>query len=141
MKSLVIKDAQGNVINIGLWDYKMVPIMGDDTDKPLMVDDLCKPIRNSKEHVVGYEPKVGGYEQKQVGERAANPLPDGAHEDQSDIVDGSDGGKYSANDYRALRRAEYPSIGDQLDALFKAGAYPPDMAAKVAAVKSKYPKT
>lgn len=38
------------------------------------------------------------------------------------------------------RMAEYPSIGDQLDALFKAGAFPDDMAAQIQAVKDKYPK-
>jgi len=40
----------------------------------------------------------------------------------------------------AKRVAEYPSIGDQLDALFKAGVFPADMAATIQAVKDKYPK-
>jgi len=38
------------------------------------------------------------------------------------------------------RKNEYPSIGDQLDALFHAGAFPDDMAAQIQAVKDKYPK-
>lgn len=42
--------------------------------------------------------------------------------------------------YQRDRAAEYPSIGDQLDALFKAGAFPADMAAAIQAVKDKYPK-
>ena len=42
--------------------------------------------------------------------------------------------------YQAQRAAEYPAIGDQLDALFKAGAFPADMAAIIQAVKDKYPK-
>ena len=42
--------------------------------------------------------------------------------------------------YQAKRAKEYPSIGDQLDALFKAGAFPADMAATIQAVKDKYPK-
>ena len=42
--------------------------------------------------------------------------------------------------YRAKRAAEYPSIGDQLDALFKVGVFPADMAATIQAVKDKYPK-
>ena len=46
----------------------------------------------------------------------------------------------SANAYKDLRVKEYPPIGDQLDALFKAGAFPADMAAKIQAVKDKYPK-
>lgn len=42
--------------------------------------------------------------------------------------------------YTELRAAAYPPIGDQLDALFKAGVFPPDMAAKIQAVKDAYPK-
>ena len=42
--------------------------------------------------------------------------------------------------YKDKRAAEYPSIGDQLDALFKAGVFPADMAATIQAVKNKYPK-
>ena len=48
--------------------------------------------------------------------------------------------EYDANEYQRNRKPEYPSIGDQLDALFKAGAFPDDMAAKIQAVKDKYPK-
>jgi hypothetical protein len=43
-------------------------------------------------------------------------------------------------EYQRLRHFEYPSIGDQLDALFKAGVFPDDMASKIKAVKDKYPK-
>ena len=42
--------------------------------------------------------------------------------------------------YKFDRAREYPSIGDQLDALFHAGVFPPEMAAKIQAVKDKYPK-
>ena len=42
--------------------------------------------------------------------------------------------------YAEQRAAEYPPIGDQLDALFHAGVYPADMAAKIQVVKDKYPK-
>ena len=42
--------------------------------------------------------------------------------------------------YIDSRKNEYPSIGDQLDALFHAGAFPDDMAAQIQAVKDKYPK-
>ncbi len=44
------------------------------------------------------------------------------------------------NQHKYQRALEYPPIGDQLDALFKAGAFPADMAAKIQAVKDKYPK-
>ena len=39
-----------------------------------------------------------------------------------------------------LRAKEYPSIGDQLDALFHAGVFPDDMAAQIQAVKDAHPK-
>jgi hypothetical protein len=42
--------------------------------------------------------------------------------------------------YQRDRAAEYPAIGDQLDALFHAGVFPVDMAATIQAVKDKYPK-
>lgn len=48
--------------------------------------------------------------------------------------------KLSATKYQRDRAAAYPSIGDQLDALFHAGVFPPDMAATLQAVKDKYPK-
>lgn len=43
-------------------------------------------------------------------------------------------------DYYAKRRAEYPSLGDQLDALWKGGDAQTSMQALIAAVKAKYPK-
>ena len=43
-------------------------------------------------------------------------------------------------DYYAKRRAEYPSIGDQLDAQWKGGEEAADMFDRIQAVKAKYPK-
>ena len=45
-----------------------------------------------------------------------------------------------AHTYIAKRQAEYPFIGDQLDALWKGGDAAAEMLAKVQAVKTKYPK-
>jgi hypothetical protein len=42
--------------------------------------------------------------------------------------------------YAQKRAAEYPPIGDQLDALWKGGDAAEEMLAIVQAVKSKYPK-
>ena len=42
------------------------------------------------------------------------------------------------NAYKSLR--QYPSIGDQLDAIWKGGDAQADMLKQVMAVKSKYPK-
>jgi len=48
--------------------------------------------------------------------------------------------EYDAQAYARSRVTEYPPIGDQLDALFKAGVFPAEMAAVIQAVKDKYPK-
>ena len=45
-----------------------------------------------------------------------------------------------ATAYVFNRLKEYPSIGDQLDALWKGGEAATEMLAKVQAVKTKYPK-
>ena len=46
----------------------------------------------------------------------------------------------AANQYKPKRQAEYPSIGDQLDALWKGGDTAKAMLAQIQAVKTKYPK-
>lgn len=46
----------------------------------------------------------------------------------------------AAHAYIAKRQAEYPAIGDQLDALWKGGEAAAEMLAKVQAVKTKFPK-
>jgi hypothetical protein len=45
-----------------------------------------------------------------------------------------------SDDYKVMRALTYPSIGDQLDALFHAGVFPEAMAAQIQAVKDNYPK-
>ena len=46
----------------------------------------------------------------------------------------------AANAYQQKRREAYPDLGDQLDALYHAGVFPDDMAAKLKAVKDANPK-
>lgn len=48
--------------------------------------------------------------------------------------------RLAAIPYTEKRAAEYPPIGDQLDALFHAGVFPAEMAAMIQAIKDKYPK-
>jgi len=48
--------------------------------------------------------------------------------------------QYATDAYKRNRLAEYPPIGDQLDALWKGGDAAAEMLAKVQAVKTKYPK-
>jgi hypothetical protein len=47
---------------------------------------------------------------------------------------------YDWNEYQRNRAREYPSIQEQLDALYHAGVFPAEMAAKIRAVKEKYPR-
>lgn len=47
---------------------------------------------------------------------------------------------FDKKEYQRQRAPEYPSITDQLDALFHAGVFPPEMAEQIQAVKDKYPK-
>lgn len=47
---------------------------------------------------------------------------------------------FEALTYGKKRQNEYPSLGDQLDALYHAGVFPTDMADRIKAIKEKYPK-
>jgi hypothetical protein len=47
---------------------------------------------------------------------------------------------YDWDEYQRNRAREYPSIEEQLDALYHAGVFPAEMAAKIQAVKTKYPR-
>jgi hypothetical protein len=47
---------------------------------------------------------------------------------------------FRTEEVRESRSTEYPSIGDQLDALFHAGVFPEEMAAQIQAVKDAHPK-
>jgi len=64
--------------------------------------------------------------------------------DEDTQVDGpiteSSGIPVVSDDYRVMRALTYPSIGDQLDALFHAGVFPEGMTAQIQAVKDNYPK-
>lgn len=46
----------------------------------------------------------------------------------------------AATAYREKRAREYPEIGDQLDDLYRKGAFSDAMAAQLKAVKDKHPK-
>ena len=78
----VIKNAAGQVINIGDWDYRFEEFIEQKT-----IDlNAVTPDTNFDE----YKPKVMKV--------AKNPLPDGAYEDFANIAIGTDGGLYLATD-------------------------------------------
>ena len=45
-----------------------------------------------------------------------------------------------SQEYVRNRKLDYPDIGDQLDALYHAGVFPANMAARIKETKDKYPK-
>lgn len=110
--ALVWRDADGNVVNIGPWDLKIeqVPVANFNADKPK------------------YDKVV------------TNPVPPGVTKKRESIVAAEDGGRFAKSDHAGLRRAHYPSLADQLDALWKGGDEAEAMRERVAAVKRKFPK-
>jgi len=48
--------------------------------------------------------------------------------------------EYNTQEYARNRKSDYPDIGDQLDALYHAGVFPANMAARIKETKDKYPK-
>ena len=60
-------------------------------------------------------------------------VPDAAEEKRKED-------EWKAIKYRYERRSQYPDIGDQLDDLYKKGAFSDEMAAKIKAVKDNNPK-
>lgn len=69
-----------------------------------------------------------------------NPLPEGAEQGEFEVSKTADGKFVLSSNYYELRKPEYPPIGDQLDALFKAGVFPKEMSDLIQAIKDKYPK-
>ena len=66
-------------------------------------------------------------------------IRDLTEQEQQDLAEAL-AAKPQISEYAINRKTEYPSIGDQLDALFHAGVFPTEMQQKIQAVKDKYPK-
>ena len=47
---------------------------------------------------------------------------------------------WDKNEYRRWRDINYPPVGDQLDDLYRAGAFSVEMGARIKAVKDEFPK-
>lgn len=75
----IIRNAEGDVINIGAWDYQMIEVPTG------VLDAAGFPIMR-------LDP--------------SNPLPAGATEDTADVVIGWDGGRYLADDERRIHPDE-----------------------------------
>lgn len=113
----------GELINIGAWDYQL-----------------------NVEEVVG-NPYTGEGDppgdwdfQIIIEEVIRNPMPDGAKEEDLEIIESAKGRLLLATDWERLREDAYPPIKDQLDAAWKGGDDAEKMRALVQSVKDKYPK-
>lgn len=117
----LIKDEQGErlgpVVHIGDWEYQY--------------ETKREPEFDSTGRATGRMLRT---------DTARNPKPDHYVEAEAEIVEGADGGLYDKNDHVSLRRLEYPSIAEQLDALWKGGAEADAMRERVLAVKTKHQK-
>jgi hypothetical protein len=89
---------------------------------------------DSNNNIFAYE--LDGSQDHLIGDKT--PITD---EQAKDLVQQKQLAALATLNYADLRKLEYPPIGDQLDALYHAGVFPAEMAATIAAVKSKYPKT
>jgi hypothetical protein len=74
------------------------------------------------------DPKTRTIDDPIMGEPQVVPI------DKSEIV------RPEIPDYYAKRRAEYPPLAEQLDAMWKGGQAQAEMLAKITEVKTKYPK-
>ncbi len=80
---------------------------------------------------------VGGGEDEVVD---VNPCPDGAIFGEHEVTETAKGRLVLSSDYATCRHDTYPSLADQLDALWKGGEFLESMKTKVLAVKATYPK-
>ena len=87
--------------------------------------------------VPGAEVSVGIYDQKIEWHKPETPpvTLEQILEEQRRLQQAYDWAEYQRN-----RAREYPSIQEQLDSLYHAGVFPSEMAARIQAVKAKYPR-
>ena len=102
---------------------------GDDASYDLIVDDCGNPLSGLL---------WGTEDTRQTG--VQNPQEKPTLTELQNLWDTQYAVAFENQQARKKRATEYPPIGDQLDALFKAGVFPADMAAAIQAVKDKYPK-
>jgi hypothetical protein len=87
--------------------------------------------------VPGAEVSVGLYDQTITWHRPETPpvTQDQIQAEQQRLQQA-----YDWEEYKRNRAREYPTIQEQLDALYHAGVFPAEMAARIRAVKAKYPR-
>jgi hypothetical protein len=93
----IFRDAAGGIINIGDWDYRVTRVQ-------VTVEVEDKETGESSRQPVFDQLPDGSFVPR-TQQVFANPLPEGAYEDEADIVTGWDGGLYEASDPRRLDKA------------------------------------
>lgn len=111
------------LINVGEWDYCIV--------KELVA---MNPWESD-----GEAPEDWDYQYQEV-EIETNPLPEGAIEQDVELVESAKGRLLLSTDWYNLREDAYPPIKDQLDAAWKGGEEAEAMKQLILSIKEKYPK-
>lgn len=115
----------GKLIHVGDWDYMYTDELEEVSDDIYHGEKLIKSVARMQP----------------TGKKIArNPTPDGAVETDSDVIFTDLGRAVLPSEYRKLRADAYPSIADQLDALWKGGDDAELMREKVMSIKNRYPK-
>jgi len=114
----------GQIINVGEWDYKVE-----------REEVITNPFPGPMPAPEDWDYKI------QYVDVTTNPLPERAIEEDIDLAFDAQGSVRRSNDYQGLREAAYPSLADQLDALWKGGEAAGEMKERVQAIKAQYPKT
>lgn len=102
-KMKVFRDAEGAIINIGDWDYMEV----SDTIEVTVPVERQAPIKlpdggfmTDASGNMMTRPFMDEVIEPRIKVTVNNPIPEGAYEDEADIVRGDDGGLYEAGDPR-----------------------------------------
>lgn len=93
-----------------------------------------KLYRDSNNNIYAYE--EDGSQDHLIGDKTSVTA-----EEAEQLIGAQEAADFASLDYAEKRRLRYPSIGEQLDALYHAGVFPPEMAAKIQAVKDQFPKS
>lgn len=84
--------------------------------------------------------KLYGYEEDGSQDHLIGDKVQVTQEEADAIIAAAQQKRMASLPYDELRRLKYPPIGDQLDALYHAGVFPPEMAEMIKKVKEQYPK-
>tara|TARA_R110000744_G_C19349668_1_gene560284 strand:- start:72 stop:455 length:384 start_codon:yes stop_codon:yes gene_type:complete len=103
----VFKNAAGEVVNIGEWDFNEQPVK---RTEPLHQAKLMEF------KFKGLDPNLIYDEEGNVITEITNPIPEGVTEHEEEVTTFEDGARCLVSDYTKLRN--YPPIEEQLDYIY-----------------------